>query len=78
MSDTKKVYVTMSPYQALKNGLLPRLYIKADVLLINEKINMLETKLKFSFSEPIKKMLDLQMKNREFVIRQINQQMLEK
>ncbi len=72
----------MSPYVALRKGFFCRLYIKADIMAINMKIKQIEEKMQEDISSKMKtvleKMLQAEWKNREFVSRQINQQMLEK
>lgn len=70
-----------SPYICLKKGLFCRLYIKVDIVLINEKITKIKSQLSDAITPrqiKLNKMLNLCYKNREFIIRQLNQQMLER
>ena len=71
-----------SPYQQNKRGLIGKVYNKVDVMVINEKITkLLNLEVDFSNTkreQKIHDMLTLQRDNREFIIRQLNQQMLER
>lgn len=80
--------ITYSNYQATINGILPTVYSKADVMIINEKLKKINFKLYLYNHTPnsgilgghgeklsvLKRQL---LENKRFIIRQLNQQMLE-
>ena len=60
-----------SPYQIDKAGLCPRIYCKADIELLRESIDKL-------IHYELWRIIQLRKKNFEFIMRQINQQMIER
>lgn len=70
-----------SPYQTMLQGLLGRTYDKLDVEMLNMKIAATEDVLRYAKSNERRKLaiklIDRQIRDRDFVIRQLNQQMLE-
>lgn len=65
-----------SPYQQRLAGILPITYCEVEVKILNQKIEYM-TNLKRVLTEHQKELLNLHITNREFIIRQLNQQMLE-
>lgn len=70
-----------SPYQTMLQGLLGRTYDKLDVEMLNMKIAATEDVLRYAKSNERRKLairlIDRQIRDRDFIIRQLNQQMLE-
>ena len=70
-----------SPYQVMKQGILGRTYIKLDVEMLSDHIATLEGILRYAKTNERRKlaikMIDRKIRDRDFIIRQLNQQMLE-
>ncbi len=70
-----------SPYQARQNGLIPRTYDKLDIEMINMRLDAYEDVLRYAKTNDRRKLciklINRQKANRDFISRQINQQMLE-
>lgn len=66
-----------SPYQQRKHGIIATMYCPADVKVLNQKIEYMENLTSKTHPE-FTNILNLYISNREFVIRQLNQQMMEK
>lgn len=70
-----------SPYQVSLQGIIARGYDKLDVEMLNHKIAATEDVLRYTKTNERRKlaikMIDRQERDRDFIIRQLNQQMLE-
>jgi len=70
-----------SPYQAMKRGLCSKNYNKVDIEMINMRIDAYEDVLKYAKTNDRRKLciklIKRQEANRDFISRQLNQQMLE-
>ena len=70
-----------SPYQVMLKGLLSKNYNKVDIEIINMRIDAYEDVLRYAKTNERRKicikLIKRQEANRDFVSRQLNQQMLE-